>query len=77
MVRTADPTTIGPHSGPYEAGRRAARLGAREMWYFAWLLGVLLAVAFGIINVMWYESEQCFGQADDEGQRTAAGSRAG
>lgn len=30
------------------------------MWYFAWLLGVLLALAFGIINVMWYESEECF-----------------
>lgn len=25
------------------------------MWYFAWVLGVLLACAFGIINVMWYE----------------------
>jgi len=28
------------------------------MWYFAWLLGVLLALAFGVINVMWYEAEQ-------------------
>lgn len=27
------------------------------MWYFAWILGVLLAVAFGIINVLWLESE--------------------
>ena len=25
------------------------------MWYFAWLLGVLLTCAFGIINVMWLE----------------------
>lgn len=25
------------------------------MWYFAWVLGVLLASAFGIINVMWLE----------------------
>ncbi len=25
------------------------------MWYFAWILGVLLAVAFGVINVMWLE----------------------
>ncbi len=25
------------------------------MWYFAWILGVLLACALGIINVMWYE----------------------
>ena len=28
------------------------------MWYFSWILGVLLAVSFGIINVMWYEMEQ-------------------
>lgn len=28
------------------------------MWYFSWILGVLLACAFGIINVMWYEMEQ-------------------
>jgi len=27
------------------------------MWYFAWVLGVGLALAFGIINVMWLESE--------------------
>jgi cyd operon protein YbgT len=29
------------------------------MWYFAWILGVLLAVSFGIINVMWLESSHC------------------
>jgi cyd operon protein YbgT len=34
------------------------------MWYFAWILGVLLAAAFGVINVMWLESEQCLGKAD-------------
>ena len=28
------------------------------MWYFAWILGVGLALAFGIINVMWLEAEQ-------------------
>jgi cyd operon protein YbgT len=27
------------------------------MWYFTWILGVGLALAFGIINVMWLESE--------------------
>ncbi len=27
------------------------------MWYFAWILGVGLAVAFGIINAMWLEAE--------------------
>jgi cyd operon protein YbgT len=31
------------------------------MWYFAWILGVLLACAFGIVNVMWLESEHCLG----------------
>nr|CAA6810073.1 MAG: Unknown protein [uncultured Thiotrichaceae bacterium] len=32
------------------------------MWYFAWILGVLLAAAFGIINAMWLELDE----ADDE-----------
>ncbi|HXZ95719.1 MAG TPA: cytochrome bd-I oxidase subunit CydX [Burkholderiales bacterium] len=27
------------------------------MWYFAWILGVGVALAFGIINVMWLEAE--------------------
>lgn len=36
------------------------------MWYFTWILGVLLAVAFGIINVMWLESEQSFSQDQDK-----------
>ncbi len=31
------------------------------MWYFTWILGVLLACSFGIINAMWLES-----QCDDE-----------
>lgn len=35
------------------------------MWYFAWILGVLLAVAFAVINVMWLEAEQCLAAADD------------
>ncbi|OIR17635.1 cytochrome bd ubiquinol oxidase subunit X [mine drainage metagenome] len=27
------------------------------MWYFTWILGVGLALAFGVINVMWLETE--------------------
>ncbi|MGH8750801.1 MAG: cytochrome bd-I oxidase subunit CydX [Burkholderiales bacterium] len=27
------------------------------MWYFTWILGLGLALAFGIINVMWLEAE--------------------
>jgi cytochrome bd-I ubiquinol oxidase subunit X len=26
------------------------------MWYFSWILGVGVALAFGIVNVMWLES---------------------
>ena len=25
------------------------------MWYFTWVLGLGLAVAFGILNAMWHE----------------------
>lgn len=35
------------------------------MWYFAWILGVLLACSLGIINVLWLEAEQ-WGKADNE-----------
>jgi len=37
------------------------------MWYFTWILGVLLACAcaFGIINVMWMESEEMLGKDKD------------
>ena len=34
------------------------------MWYFTWILGIGLALAFGIINVMWLESD-----AFDEDER--------
>lgn len=36
------------------------------MWYFTWILGVLLAVAAGIINVMWLESESCLDRSEGE-----------
>lgn len=25
------------------------------MWYFAWILGVMLACAFAILNALWHE----------------------
>lgn len=34
------------------------------MWYFAWMLGVGFACAFGIINAMWLEA-QCNMDAHD------------
>lgn len=30
------------------------------MWYFTWILGVGVALAFGIINVMWLEAHETF-----------------
>jgi cyd operon protein YbgT len=35
------------------------------MWYFTWILGVGLALAFGIINVMWLEASYMFGELDE------------
>jgi cyd operon protein YbgT len=25
------------------------------MWYFSWILGLGFALAFGVLNAMWYE----------------------
>jgi cyd operon protein YbgT len=25
------------------------------MWYFSWLLGLGLALTFGVLNALWYE----------------------
>jgi cyd operon protein YbgT len=25
------------------------------MWYFSWILGLSFALAFGVLNAMWYE----------------------
>ena len=36
------------------------------MWYFAWILGLGLALAFGIINVMWLEASYFTGELTDD-----------
>jgi cyd operon protein YbgT len=36
---------------------RTADQQERIMWYFSWILGIGVALAFGIINVMWLEAE--------------------
>jgi len=28
------------------------------MWYFAWILGLAMAVLFGILNAMWLEQRE-------------------
>jgi cyd operon protein YbgT len=39
------------------------------MWYFAWILGVGLALSAAIINVMWLEANYAFGLRDEEATR--------
>tara|TARA_B100001113_G_C21057554_1_gene599654 strand:- start:206 stop:349 length:144 start_codon:yes stop_codon:yes gene_type:complete len=36
------------------------------MWYFAWILGVLLACSFGILNAMWLENNEDFDRDADK-----------
>ncbi|HEY1996305.1 cytochrome bd-I oxidase subunit CydX [Paraburkholderia sp.] len=42
------------------------------MWYFSWILGIGVALGFGIINVMWLEANGKFardpapGEAQDD-----------
>lgn len=35
------------------------------MWYFTWILGLGLALAFGVINVLWLEASHAFGELDE------------
>lgn len=34
------------------------------MWYFTWILGVLLACSFGIVNALWLEHTQQLDEGD-------------
>lgn len=34
------------------------------MWYFTWMLGLGLALAFGIINAMWLEANSPMGDSN-------------
>ncbi|HEY3597490.1 MAG TPA: cytochrome bd-I oxidase subunit CydX [Paraburkholderia sp.] len=37
------------------------------MWYFSWILGIGVALAFGIINVMWLEARRAADIAKPKG----------
>jgi cytochrome bd-I ubiquinol oxidase subunit X len=39
------------------------------MWYFSWILGTGLALAFAVLNAIWYEIIEL--QADKSGRPTA------
>ena len=36
------------------------------MWYFTWILGLLLACAFGIINALWLAHTENLARQIDE-----------
>ncbi len=35
------------------------------MWYFSWILGLGLALTFGVLNAIWYEVEERGGGAGE------------
>jgi cytochrome bd-I ubiquinol oxidase subunit X len=37
------------------------------MWYFSWILGLGLALAFGVLNAMWYEMVEVARTDDNRG----------
>ncbi|PLZ03430.1 cytochrome bd-I oxidase subunit CydX [Burkholderia sp. WAC0059] len=39
------------------------------MWYFSWILGVGVALGFGIINVMWLEANNKVSATDESGDK--------
>ncbi|CAG4896814.1 cytochrome bd-I oxidase subunit CydX [Paraburkholderia saeva] len=46
------------------------------MWYFTWILGIGVALGFGIINVMWLEANGTFARDSDSssgGSKDATG----
>jgi cytochrome bd-I ubiquinol oxidase subunit X len=44
------------------------------MWYFTWILGVGVALAFGVINVMWLETNGKFARDPQPDDKPAASS---
>ncbi|WP_417762116.1 cytochrome bd-I oxidase subunit CydX [Shewanella sp.] len=38
------------------------------MWYFTWILGLLLACSFGIINALWLENTENMDRANEDDQ---------
>ncbi len=41
------------------------------MWYFSWILGLGLALTFGVLNAIWYEVTQGPAQTQPAGENSA------
>ena len=39
------------------------------MWYFSWILGLGLALTFGVLNAIWYELSERADGADEGGDK--------
>jgi len=35
------------------------------MWYFTWILGIGVALAFGLVNALWLEAAEKFENGQD------------
>jgi cytochrome bd-I ubiquinol oxidase subunit X len=44
-------------------------LGKTSMWYFSWVLGTGFALAFGVLNAIWYEITDTGEQGEGGGTR--------
>lgn len=42
------------------------------MWYFSWILGLGFALAFGVLNAIWYEIRERDGQPVREARPTSS-----
>lgn len=63
-MRTMGPRRFsGAHDAPYSISAHLGQ-GERQMWYFAWILGVLLACSCGIVNALWLETTQNLDEGD-------------
>jgi cytochrome bd-I ubiquinol oxidase subunit X len=62
IVATAAARAARPRLSTACLSIRVARRTIKEtaMWYFTWILGVGVALGFGIINVMWLETNGKF-----------------
>jgi cytochrome bd-I ubiquinol oxidase subunit X len=44
----------------------------KAMWYFSWILGIGVALGFGIINAMWLDANSKLTSESKSGQRDGA-----
>jgi len=41
------------------------------MWYFSWILGLALALTFGVLNALWYEIPRPEDRSAEEAESSA------